>query len=294
MKVKAGWGDKTLDTVNVTLLTLIGAAMLFPFYYVFVVSFTDPTEYLRKGMVMLPENWSLASYRYMFSSDAFMRSIGVSGILATGGTLCSLLVSSSLAYAVSQKRLVGRRVILLFILFTILFSAGMIPNYLLIRELGLINSLWALIIPALSNGWTVLLMKGFFETIPESLQESARIDGANDAGVWLRIILPLSLPAMAAFGLFFAVGYWNTFFSAVLYINDHEKWPLQVFLQNILIDSVTGVSGDAAREMLAEKVVPPDTLKMASVVIATVPIILVYPFLQKHFTKGAMLGSVKE
>ncbi len=165
--------------------------------------------------------------------------------------------------------------------------------FLLVRQLDLINSLWSLILPALTSGWYVLLMKGFFDSIPPSLEEAATIDGCNDINIWYRIILPLSLPAMAAFGLFYAVAYWNTFFTALLYINDFEKWPLQVLLQNLLIDSSTAAGGEVAQQISAERQVPSETLKMAAVVIGTVPILLVYPFLQKHFAKGAMVGSVK-
>ncbi|NOU98135.1 ABC transporter permease subunit [Paenibacillus sp. LMG 31456] len=276
------------------LLLLIGAAALFPLYYVFVISFTDPSEYIKGGVLLFPQKWTLDSYEYLMSTKSFSRAIGVSGFLAIVGTGSSLLVTSALAYTLSRKQLYGRRLLLLGILLTTLFHPGIIPPFILVKEMGLINSVWALILPVLTSGWYVLLMKGFFDGIPVSLEEAATIDGSGDLGVWFKIILPLSLPAMAAFGLFYAVAYWNTFFSAVLYINDHAKWPLQVLLQNMLIDSSTAVGGDAAAEMMAEQRIPPETLKMAAVVIATVPILLVYPFLQKHFSKGAMVGSVKE
>ncbi|UUZ81881.1 carbohydrate ABC transporter permease [Paenibacillus sp. P26] len=209
------------------------------------------------------------------------------------GTLASLAATSTLSYGLSRKRLKGRRMLLLLILLTTLFNPGIIPGYLVVKELGMINSINALIIPVLTNGWYVLLMKGFFDSIPASLEEAARIDGCNDIAVWSRVILPLSLPSLAAFGLFYAVGYWNTFFNAVLFINNHDKWPLQILLQNLLIDSSTamGVSGLADQGL---QNIPPETKKMAAVVISTVPILLVYPFLQKHFAKGAMVGSVKE
>lgn len=222
-----------------------------------------------------------------------MNATFVSGFLATVGTACSLIVTAALAYTLSRKRMLARRLIMLLVLFTTLFNPGLIPPYLLVRDLHLINSLWSLIIPVLTSGWYILLMKGFFDSIPDSLEEAALIDGCNDIGVWFKIILPLSLPAMAAFGLFYAVGYWNTFFSAVLYMSDASKWPLQVLLQNMLIDSSTAAGGAAAQEMMNEQTIPPETLKMAAVVIATVPILLVYPFLQKHFAKGVMVGSVK-
>lgn len=291
--MKLGMGDRIFPITNATILIIICLVAIFPLYYVFVVSFTDPSEFIRKGAVFFPEKWSLDSYRYLMSTNSFLKAMGNSLFLATVGTACSLLVTSGLSYALSRRRLGGRRVILLLILLTTLFNPGIIPPYLLVRELGLINSTWSLIFPVLTSGWYVLLMKGFFDSIPTSLEEAARIDGCNDFSVWWRIILPLSLPSLAAFGLFYAVDYWNTFFNALLYINRFDKQPLQVLLQNMLIDSAIS-GGSEAAQMMAEQRIPGQTLKMAAVVIATVPILLVYPFLQKHFAKGAMVGSVKE
>jgi len=200
-------------------------------------------------------------------------------------------VTSGLAYAVSRKRLRFRRFIMFMLMFSILFQPGLIPSYLVVRNLGMIDSIWSLILPVMTSGWYVLLMKGFFDSIPDSLEEAARIDGANEIGIWFRIILPLSLPSLVAFGLFYAVGYWNTYFNALMYINDFQKWPLQVVLQNMLVDPASATGNIDFR---SDKQMPTETLKMAAVVIATVPIMLVYPFLQKHFAKGAMVGSVKE
>ncbi|MBD2846070.1 carbohydrate ABC transporter permease [Paenibacillus sp. IB182496] len=287
--MKGSVGDRTFQAVNGLLLALIALVTIFPIYYVVVVSFTAPSEYLRKDLVLFPEQWSLESYRYLLSSAAFPRALGVSAFLAVVGTACSLVITSSLAYALSRKRMEGRRFILLMILFTILFSPGIIPNYILIRELHLLNSLWAVILVSLTTGWFVILMKGFFDSIPESLDEAAAIDGCNDISTFFRIVLPLSMPAIAAFGLFFAVSYWNQYFNAMLYLNAPDKWPIQVLLQNMLVDA----SGSALASETMRQPPPSETLKMAAVVIAIVPIMLVYPFLQKHFAKGAMVGSVK-
>jgi len=288
------YSERTFNAVNITMLAVVSIATFFPLYYVFVVSFTDPSEYIQGGVILWPKQWSLDSYRYLFTTDAFTRAMLNSAFLATVGTALSLIVTSGLSYALSRRRLQGRRFIMLAILLTTLFQPGLIPPYLLVRDLDLINSIWSLILPVLTSGWYVLLMKGFFDSIPSSLEEAARIDGCNDISVWFRIILPLSLPSLAAFGLFYAVAYWNTYFTALLYINDFQKQPLQVLLQNMLIDSSTASGGAAAQEMMSEERIPPETLKMAAVVVATVPILLVYPFLQKHFAKGAMVGSVKE
>ncbi|MZQ81452.1 ABC transporter permease subunit [Paenibacillus sp. 5J-6] len=287
-------GERLFDTVNIIVLGIIAIITIFPLYYVFVVSFTDPAEYIQKqGYLLFPQKWTLDSYKYLLSTSAFQHATMISGFLATVGTALSLVVTAALAYGLSRKRLQGRRLIMLLILITLLFSPGLIPPYLLVRDLGLINSVWSLILPVLTSGWYVILMKSFFDSIPVELEESAIIDGSTDIGVFFRIVLPLSLPALAAFGLFYAVAYWNTFFSAVLYINDYTKWPLQLVLRNMLIDSSTQAGGAAAAEMMAEQNIPTETLKMAAVVIATLPILCVYPFLQKHFAKGVMLGSVK-
>ncbi|MFE5319372.1 carbohydrate ABC transporter permease [Paenibacillus sp. NPDC056579] len=287
--MKLGLGNQMFNVFNITLLGMVGVVTFFPLYYVFVVSFTDPTEYLKESFVLFPKMWSLESYKFLMATGAFPRSIGVSAYVTLVGTTLSLIVTASLAYALSRKRLRGRQIALLAILITILFNPGMIPNYMLIRELKLIDSLWSLILPALASGWNVILMKGFFDSIPAELEESASMDGCNDLSTFFRIILPLSLPSLAAFGLFYAVAYWNQFFNALIYINDASKWPLQVMLQNILLNA-----NNADLRMDISSVPPPsETLKMAAVIVATVPILLVYPFLQKHFAKGAMVGSVK-
>ncbi|MFE5324249.1 carbohydrate ABC transporter permease [Paenibacillus sp. NPDC056579] len=285
--------DKLFDSTVLILLIGIALIMLFPFYYVFVVSFTTPVEYLQKGLVLFPEKWTLTSYKYLLANNVFVKATGVSAFLAVVGTTLSLIVTSAGAYTLSRKRLQGRRTLLILILMTTLFNPGIIPPYLVVRELGLMNSIWSLIIPVLTSGWYVILMKGFFESIPDELEEAGKIDGASDIGVFARIILPLSLPSLAAFGLFYAVAYWNTFFSAILYINKADLRPLQVVLQMLLIDSSSSSSGEIANQMSSEIAIPTDTLKMAAVVISTVPILLVYPFLQKHFAKGVMVGSIK-
>ncbi|SFK79189.1 putative aldouronate transport system permease protein [Paenibacillus sp. 1_12] len=287
-------GDRFFNWINITILALVCVVTIFPLYYVFVISFTDPIEYAQKqGFVVFPEHWTIRSYEYLLSTPSFKNATWVSLFLSTVGTGLSLIVTAALAYGLSRKRLQGRKAFLVLILFTILFNPGIIPPYLLVRDLGLINSVWSLIFPILTSGWYVLLMKSFFDSIPVELEEAGMIDGCNDAAIFCRIILPLSLPALAAFGLFYAVSYWNTFFNAVLYINDYTKWPLQLVLRNMLIESSTAVGGAVAAEMMSEAQIPAQTLKMAAVVIATFPILLVYPFLQKHFNKGVMLGSVK-
>ncbi|UQZ82194.1 Inner membrane ABC transporter permease protein YcjP [Paenibacillus konkukensis] len=287
-------GDRAFNAVNMLVLVVVSVVTLFPLYYVFVVSFTEPGEFADKnGFVLLPGRWSVSAYEYLLSTSAFIKATGVSAFLATVGTLCSLIITSAFSFGLSRKRLHGRKTMLFMVMFTILFNPGIIPLYLLVRDLGLINSIWSLIVPVLTSGWYVILMKSFFDSIPAELEEAAMIDGCNELSIFVRIILPLSAASLAAFGLFYAVAYWNTFFSAVLYINDFTKVPLQIVLRNMLIDSDTAVGGASAVEMASDKQLPTQTIKMAAVVVSTLPILAVYPFLQKHFTKGVMLGSVK-
>ncbi|MEK3724413.1 carbohydrate ABC transporter permease [Paenibacillus sp. FSL H8-0034] len=279
--------NRWFHIVNIVILAAVSLITVFPIYYVFIISFTETSEYLSKPLILFPTQWSFDSYHYLLSNPSMLRAISISGLLAAAGTACSLIVTSSLAYSLSRKRLLGRRLALMLIVFTILFSPGIIPNYMLVRNLGLIDSIWSLVLPVLSSGWYVVLMKGFFENIPESLDEAAAIDGCNEITAWFRIVLPLSLPAIAAFGLFYAVEYWNTYFSALLYMNDYQKWPIQVLLQNMLAENPLAETDPLIQPP------PAQMLKMAAVVIATVPILCIYPFLQKHFAKGVMVGSVK-
>ncbi|MCY9515693.1 carbohydrate ABC transporter permease [Paenibacillus apiarius] len=289
-----GWRNRVFSITNITVLILIALATVFPIYYTIVLSFTDPVEYYSKPLILFPEKWTLDAYRYLLSNGLFVSALGVSTFLATVGTALSLIVTAGLAYALSRKRLRFRRAMMFLILLTFLFQPGLVPAYLIVRNLGLIDSIWSLILPSLTSGWYALLMKGFFDSIPDSLEEAGRIDGCNEIGVFWRIMLPLSLPALVAFGLFFAVGYWNTYFNALMYINDQNGWPLQVLLQNMLVDPSTMGGGAGVESFRANRQMPTETLKMAAVVIATIPIMLVYPFLQKHFAKGAMVGSLKE
>lgn len=292
--MEQGFGSKLFHITNYSLLTIIALVTFLPFVYVVLVSFTDPTEYLTKSIVLFPEKWSLSSYEYILSTPMFMRSLGVSGFLAVAGSILSLIVTSALAYTLSRRRLRGKKFFLVAILLTMLFNPGMIPNFLLIDSLGLMNSLWSLILPGLTSAWYVLLMKNFYEQIPEELEEAAKMDGCSDIGVFFRIMLPVSVSTLAAFGLFFAVAYWNTYFNAILYINRDTLRPMQVILQMMLISASTQIADPSVAVMLeSEQKMPPEVIKMAAVVVSSLPIVLVYPFLQKYFVSGMMVGSVK-
>nr|WP_285857419.1 carbohydrate ABC transporter permease [Paenibacillus lautus] len=277
------------DIINHSVLFIVAIVCVLPFVYVLAVSFASPAEVAKGGLILWPKEWSLVSYQYIFSSDTLPRSLLVSIYITVVGTLINLAFTSLMAYPLSKPHLRGRNPILLGVLITMLFSGGMIPTYFVVNGLNLTNTLWSLMIPNAISAFNLIVLKNFFQQIPDGLEDSAKIDGCNDLGVLIRIVLPLSLPAMATFGLFYAVAHWNTFFNAILYINDNEKWPIQVLLREIVILAQSRV-GDASFD---EMDVQPLTIRMAVIVFATVPILLVYPFLQKHFAKGVMLGSVK-
>jgi putative aldouronate transport system permease protein len=282
-------GDKIFDGVNYTLLALVGLATILPFIYILAVSFTSPHEVAKGGFILFPKEWSLSAYKYIFSTNTLIRALGVSIYITVVGTFINLLLTSLMAYPLARQTLRGRQAIIIAVLFTMLFSGGLIPTYFVVKALGLTNSLWSLMIPTAISGFNLIVLKNFFQSIPDGLEDSARIDGCTDVGVLFRIVLPLSMPAMATFGLFYAVSHWNQFFNAIMYINDNNKWPVQVLLREIVILAQSRI-GDTGFE---ETEIQPLTIRMAVIVFATLPIMVVYPFLQKHFAKGVLLGSVK-
>ncbi|SFK94939.1 putative aldouronate transport system permease protein [Paenibacillus sp. 1_12] len=280
------------DWVNYSVLALISFVCVFPFLYVFSVSFTDPQVYVPLKFYIFPEKWSLSAYKYILSTNSFLNALKSTSFITIIGTILNIVVSFSLAYALTKKTMPGRGIMMGAVIFTLVFSAGIVPNYLLIKQLGLLNSYWALIWPALTNAWSLIVIKSFLESLPSELEDSAKIDGCSDLGVFLRIVIPLSMPAIAAFTLFFAVAHWNTYFNAMIYISDSKKWTLQVLVKTLVIDSDSNGVGQAGAGG-DDRMVPQETIRMASIMLAMAPILVIYPFLQKHFAKGVMLGSVK-
>ncbi|WP_159881911.1 carbohydrate ABC transporter permease [Paenibacillus puerhi] len=289
MKQDQTLGNRLFDLVNYGLLGLIGLLCILPFVYVLAVSFTAPHIVAQGGFILYPKEISLAAYQYIFSTDTLLRSLGVSIYITVLGTLINLVFTSLLAYPLSRPHLKGRRLMLLAVLFTMLFNGGLIPTYYVVRSLNMIDTLWSLMVPVAISAFNLIILKNFFQQMPEGIEDSAKIDGCNDLSILARIIIPLSLPAIATFGLFYAVDHWNKFFSAVMYINNSDKWPVQVLLREIVINASSRVGDTNIEEMNIQ----PLTIKMAVIVFATLPIMAVYPFLQKHFAKGVMLGSVK-
>jgi len=286
------WGSKIFDTFNITFLGLFALITIVPFIYIVSGSFATQKELLERGFILFPTVFSLDAYNFIFSTSTLMRSMGVTIFITVAGTLINIVLTCLMAYPLARKDMDFRKPIQLMVIFTMLFSGGMIPTFIVVKELGMIDSYWSLLLPGAISAFNLIIIRSFFQQLPEGLEESAKIDGASDPGILMRIVIPLSLPAIATFSLFYAVGHWNTFFSAVLYINDAAKWPIQVLLRQIVILSQGGNLGDTAA-FEADFVPPEQSVKMAVIVISTLPILVVYPFLQKHFAKGVLLGSVK-
>ncbi|QAY67636.1 carbohydrate ABC transporter permease [Paenibacillus protaetiae] len=283
-------GGRTFAAVNYTLLAVIALVTVLPFIHVVAGSFTTNAELAAKKFVLIPTVWSWEAYRFIFSTNTIFRAMGVSIGITAAGTLFSMLVTSLMAYGLSRKDLDGRRLLMFLVVFTMLFNGGLIPTFLVVKNLGLVDSYAALILPSTITAFNMIILRNFFQNIPEGLEESAKIDGASDFGILFRIVLPLSMPAIATISLFYAVTYWNTYLSAILYLNDSAMWPIQVLLRQIVVLA----SGMDYSSTLDSAVPPPDqSVKMAVIVVATLPILLVYPFLQKHFAKGALIGSIK-
>ncbi|QOR72519.1 carbohydrate ABC transporter permease [Ruania alkalisoli] len=272
-------------------LTITCALVIAPFVAIVATSLADQQQIARAGgMVLWPETASLSAYTAILSGGVITRAAVVSVGVTVVGTSLSLFVSTLLAYALSRPYMAGRGVMLWLLLATLLFTPGMIPTYLTVKQLGLIDSWWALILPMAVSAFNVIVIRAFFQNVPGELIDSARIDGANEWMVFSRICIPLSKAVLAVVGLFYAVGYWNNFFNALLYLNDSSMWPLQLVLRTYVING-SALSSD---ELGSPTEMPPgDAIQMAILVISIVPILCVYPFLQKHFAKGVLTGAVK-
>lgn len=293
MKRKHSVGDRVFDTSNYVALIFLMLITVYPLWHVLMTSLASPEAITKYGATLIwPEGFNINSYKYVFGNP--MIGIGYKNtlVIVFVGTTLSMLMTCLGAYALSCKWAMGHEWMVLLITIPMFFGGGLIPSYLLVRTLGLYNSMWALIIPGVVSSWNMIMMRTYFQGIPDSLSESARIDGANDIHILFRIIIPVAVPIMAVMILFYAVGYWNAWFSASIYLKDRNKFPLQLVMRGILIsgsqrDFDTGYLTGANKTQIFKG------LKYATVVASTLPILLVYPFLQKYFVKGIMVGSLK-
>lgn len=288
MKSQRGVGDIAFHIVNYTLLLLIAIVCLFPFLQIIGGSFATTQELIERNMVIIPEEFSLDAYRLLFSDDHIPRSLLITTLITILGTIINLAMTATAAYALSRKGMKGRQFLMFLIVFTLLFEGGLIPTYLVVKELHLLNTYWAVMLPNAISAFNLILMRNFFMQLPKELFDSARIDGCNELMIFYKIALPLSKASLATFTLFYAVNHWNNFFHPFLYLNDSDMWPIQVWLRDIIVLSSGSISSPGFAVT-----VPPQSLKMATIVIATLPILLIYPFVQRYFAKGVMLGSVK-
>ncbi|WP_344234340.1 carbohydrate ABC transporter permease [Kribbella hippodromi] len=285
-----GMSSRVLKAV---VLIVCCALVIVPFLGVISTSIASQQHVTNSGgFVLWPDGLNLDAYKSIFNGGVVQRALGVSVLIAVGGTLISLAGSTMLAYALSRQGSFLQRPILMIVLFSLLFSPGLIPNYLVVKEFGLLDSLLALILPTAISGFNVIVLRSFFMSIPDSVLDSARVDGAGDFRIFWSIVLPLSRAVLAVVGLFYAVGYWNAFFNAMLYINDTAKWPLQLVLRTYVVNNTELSSGDLGGAS-ADQLPPQESIQMAILVVSLVPILIVYPFLQRHFAKGMMTGAVK-
>ncbi len=294
----AGVGEsaasRAFDIVNYVVVTLVAFTTILPFIYILGASFATEYELATRPMFIIPRDVTLDAYKYIFSSNKIISAFGNSVFITAAGTLINLFCTVTMAYAVSKRRLRGRNAILNMVIFSMFFSGGMIPGYIVVANwLHLKDTYWSVLLPGAISAYNLMIVKNFFQGIPQELEESASIDGCNDIGVLWKIVLPLSLPVLATFGLFYAVGHWNAYFGAMIYMTGaRDKWPLQVLLREIII-LANASAGDMAN-LDPNFVQPPEqSIKMAVIVVSTVPIMCVYPFLQKYFVKGVMVGALK-
>lgn len=281
--------SKGMTALKALTLALIVVVMLFPFLNVLAVSLSSYEDILGGGLIIFPTHPTLAAYRTLFNGDIVVRALQVSAGLTVAGTLAQMFFTTTLAWGLSRPNVPGSRGILLMVIMAMLIWPGMIPMFLLIKELGMLDTYQALIVPGLISSFNLIIVRQFFMNLPQDLIDSAKLDGATEFQVFRTIALPLSKAVLAVVGLFYAVGIWNSWFNALLYISDTEKWPIQLVLRQYVL---MGASVNAADFNQAVPL-PPQSLQMAIVVVATVPILLVYPFLQRYFTQGVLSGAIK-
>lgn len=292
MVTKRTLGDKIFDTANALFMITLMVVTLYPFLYVAFASLSEvPKLMAHHGILYMPLGFNLKAYQAVLADKMVLVGYGNTMYYVTVGTAFNLFMTVLGAFGLSKKNLYWGKAIMFLIVFTMFFGGGLIPNFLLVKGLGMYNSRWALIIPGMISTWNLIIMRTYFMSIPESLQESAKIDGANDIKILARIILPLSGPVLAVITLFYGVSHWNGWFSAMVYLRDRNLYPLQLVLREILIISQSiSTSGDVQE---FDKSGIAETIKYATIVVATVPILCVYPFLQKYFVKGVMIGAIK-
>lgn len=292
--MKRTWEDRLFDAVNYTLLTLLAIAMLYPFYYTVVCSFNDGMDLMRGGVYLWPRKFTLANYAEFLSDESWQIAFVVSALRTVIGTAATMLFTCLFSYGLSRKNLMFRKGYRFLVVFTMYFSGGIIPFYILLRNLNLLNTFWVYIAPSLLSSFFAIIGINFFSNIPESMLEAARIDGSSEIGVFWRIVIPTSVPFLATLGLFTAVGQWNSWLDSAYYVRDNSLRTLSYKMMSIINNTVSASSVSSGSSSSTAQSTTSFTIQATAMVISMLPIICVYPFLQKYFVQGMMLGSVKE
>ncbi|SHE09944.1 Inner membrane ABC transporter permease protein ycjP [Chlamydia abortus] len=290
---KKSFGEKAFDTFNVIFLTLFAFTAVYPFIDVLVVSFSTPAAANVYGLKLWPKEFSAEAYKAVFDNRMIWVGYYNTVYRTVLGTFLNVIFTVLCAYPLSKKYLPNRNLFTMMIVFTMFFSGGLIPNYLLVKELGLLDNRMALILPGLIAAFSMIIVRNYFMSLPEEIEESAKMDGANDFRVLFSIVLPVSKPIIATIALWYAVAHWNAWFDSLLYISNPEKTVLGNVLRKIVIEGSAQFQQFESYDPTRENAVTPDIIKAATIMVATIPIICVYPFVQKYFVKGIMIGSLK-
>ncbi|WP_424767874.1 carbohydrate ABC transporter permease [Paenibacillus sp. sgz302251] len=287
-------GDILFDVLNYSFLTIGMLLILYPLYFVLIASFSDPNLIYSGAVWLLPKGFTLDGYERIFADRHIWVGYGNSLLYAIVGTAISVTVTLMAAYPLARKDLVGRNAVMWFFMFTMFFGGGLIPTYLLIKDLNMINTIWALVVPGAGSVFNIIIVRTFFQsTIPDEMREAAFIDGCSNTRFFLRMVLPLSKPIIAVMVLYHVVGFWNGFFDAMIYLNEESKYPLQLVLRNILVQNQVNSSMMIDVESYAAKLRVTELIKYGVIIIASLPLLILYPFLQRYFVKGVMIGSIK-
>lgn len=285
--------DKRMLFVNKLIIAFLVLITVVPMIYILLASFMDPQALLTKGISFDPKDWTVEGYQRVFSDKSIIRGFFNSLFYSFSFAILTVFLSVLTAYPLSKKDLVGKKWINLFLIFTMFFGGGLVPTYLLIKDLGMLNTIWAIIVPGALNVWNIILARTYFQGIPDELLEAAYIDGANDIQIFVKIMVPLAKPIMFVLFLYAFVGQWNSYFDAMIYTKDPSLEPLQLVLRKILIQSEPGKDMIGAQVAMNEMKRIAEMIKYATIVISSLPLIVMYPFFQKYFDKGIMAGSLK-
>ena len=295
--IKQTNADRLYDIVILILISLLLLIILYPLWFVLIASFSDSSEVMKGNVIFWPKGFSFEAYEKVLRDPKIITGYGNTIFYTVAGTLLNLSGTIAIAYPLSRRDFVGRRVISIVLTFTMFFNGGLIPTYLVYKEINIINTPWVMIIPGMVNVYNMIVMRSFFDSLPYEMHEAAFIDGCGNMKIITRIVLPLSLPIIAVMVIFYGVMHWNEYFSALVYISDQKLKPLQLILRDILITSTSRVSsmmsGGAVNTGEMDRIRTAESIKYAVAIVSTIPVLCLYPFLQKHFSKGVMIGAIK-